>query len=62
MTLQYIPVVFVSNFIELYNTCWTFVIVMKRKARWKLEKKLARKKRRTEKWEIVTVKELLSHS
>jgi hypothetical protein len=59
------PVLFVSNFIELYNTCWTFVIVMKRKARWKLEK-LARKRRRTEKsgvlHVIVVVKELLSHS
>jgi hypothetical protein len=39
---------------------------MKRKAMWKLEKKLARKKRRTKKREvlylIVVVKELLSHS
>jgi hypothetical protein len=50
---------------ELYNT-WTFVIVMKRKTKEKLDKKLPRKKRRTRKWGvlymIVVVKELLSHS
>jgi hypothetical protein len=52
---------------ELYNTCWTSVIVMKRKTMGKLDKKLARKGRRTtKKWGvlhmIVVVKGLLSHS
>jgi hypothetical protein len=42
----------VTNFTEHYS-CWTFVTVVKRKSRQELNKTLARKKRRAEKWEAL---------
>jgi hypothetical protein len=58
--------ILLQDFTEFYSG-WTSVTAVKRKTRWKLSKKLARKKRRrTEKWKVLhmmaVVRELLSHS
>jgi hypothetical protein len=58
--------ILLQDFTEFYSG-WTSVTAVKRKTRWKLSKKLARKKRRTtEKWKVLhltaVVREVLSHS